>query len=72
MVRLMGANKKTGSNGQRAVSDNGALARARITGPNGAGTDPNAVTEGAATEIEESLSQIRERRLAELRLRGCE
>ncbi len=72
MVSMTRTNKRTGSNGRSAVSGDGAPSRTRSVGPDGAGTDPNAPTGGASEATEASLTQMRERRIAEVRLGGSE
>ncbi len=76
MVSLTSANHTTGTQAWNALPGTGRLSRTGSTGPaaggNGAGTDPHAITEGPIAATEASLTDQRERRLSEIRLRGCE
>jgi hypothetical protein len=76
MVRATQASNTTGTQAWSAAPDKGRLARTGSIGPgaggNGSGTDLHAITEGAIAATEASLTQERERRLAEVRLQGCE
>jgi hypothetical protein len=64
--------KRTGSNGQAPFSGIGTLDRAQGNGSGRNGADPQPLIDDAVAATEASLSEARERRLAEVRLRNCE
>ncbi len=59
-------------NGTIEKDAQGSLLGVRSAGSNGAGGDTNAVTEGITGVIDATLTEQRELRLAETRLRGGE
>ncbi len=69
MVRLTRANNTTGTQAPTAAPSTGRPPR---TGSAGPGPSPHALTEAALAATEASLTQERERRLAEVRLRSSE
>jgi hypothetical protein len=76
MVSQTSAQNSAGIQEWIALPGNGRLSRSGSIGPaaggNGSGTDPHAITEGEIAATEASLTEMRERRLAEVRLRDCE